>query len=200
MQCQYKLLSRCIHPDQRSTQQNQANSPLLQLPAELRNRIYYFIFDAATLKRDLSPTSAQHYRVVLNSSHLLRVCRQTRFEAAPLQTGFTYHQLNIRMDNKHIPDLVKWVGQAQCAQIVRIEMFLSLANAIHRMVRRASVPGRYTGPWAASGDRIFPSLSSVVVTYPFYLEDDEGVRIRTALRTLFGNPDLHVHFRAATYW
>jgi hypothetical protein len=104
------------------------------------------------------------------------------------------------MEGRHIPDLVKWVGQAQCAQIVRIEMFLSLAGAIYRMVRRHSIRGSYTGPWAASGDRIFPSLSCVVVTYSTYLEDGEDFQIGTSLQTFFGNSDLQVHFCAATYW
>ena len=183
-----------------STQQNQVNSPLLRLPAELRNKIYRLVFDAATLKKDISPTSSGRYKVALDSSRLSRVCRQIRFEAAPFQQDYMYHQLSLRMESKHIPDLVDWVGQTQCAQIVRIEMFLSLAGAIHRMVRRESIQGPYAGPWAASGDRIFPSLACVVVTYPIYLEEEEAIQVGTSLQTLFGNPNLEVHFSAATYW
>lgn len=200
MRCEWIVLFREeLFVNKRSTQHNQANSPLLRLPAELRNRIYGFVFDAATMERDLSPTSAGRYRVVLDGSRLLLVCRQTRFEARPFQRDFTYHQLSIRMQGKHMPDLVNWVGQAQCAQLVQINMFLSLASAIRRMVRGATLQGPYVRPWAASGDRSFPSLARVVVTYPIYLSDD-AVEIGTSLQTLFGNSALDVHFCAATYW
>lgn len=147
----------------------------------------------------MSATSVERYRVVLNSSRLLLVCRQTRFEVRPFQTGSTYHRLDIRMESRHLSDFVDWVGGPQCAQIVEIGMFQSLAGAIYRKVRDATVQRQYTGPWSASGDRIFQSLKRVMVTYPIYLNEDAD-DIVTSLQTLFGNMDLDVQFRAATYW
>ncbi|KAF3034942.1 hypothetical protein E8E11_001655 [Didymella keratinophila] len=183
------------------TQQNAENSLLLRLPTEIRNTIYGYCFDAATLEPDLSPTSAGRYRIVLHSSRLLRVCRQIRFEARPFQTGITYSRLDIRMQSKHISDLVDWVGASQCAEIVEIGMFQSLAGAIFRQVRNITElgQGQYTGPWSASRACIFPALKRVVVTYATYLNED-AYDVETSLQMLFGNVDLEVEFRAAVYW
>jgi hypothetical protein len=103
------------------------------------------------------------------------------------------------MESKHIPDLVDWVDAPQCAQIVEIDMFQSLAGAIFRQVRDATTQGQYTGPWSASGDHIFPALKRVVVTYPTYLNEDAD-DMETSLRMLFGNTELEVEFRGAMYW
>ncbi|KAH6639846.1 hypothetical protein C7974DRAFT_470275, partial [Boeremia exigua] len=178
------------------TQRNQNNSPLLRLPAELRNRIYEFAFDAATLRRDLSPTSAGRYFVVPDTPRLTLVCRQIHFETRPFRGNRTYRRLTVRMEGRHIADLVDWVGQAQCAQIIQIDMFQSLAGAIRPRVKEASPQGQYNGLWDASGEQIFSSLKRVVVTYPITLADD-AVEIGESLQTLFGNPDLDVQFRGA---
>lgn len=105
------------------------------------------------------------------------------------------------MQSKHIPDLFHWVGTPQCAQIVEIGMFQSLAGAIFRQVRNTTEQGQgqYTGPWAAIGDRIFPALKLVVVTYLTYLNEDT-YDVEASLRKLFGNMDLEVEFRASLYW
>lgn len=103
------------------------------------------------------------------------------------------------MESRHLSDLVDWVGGPKCAQIVEIGMFQSLAGAIYRKVRDSTVQGQYTGPWSASGDRIFQSLKRVVVTYPTYLNEDAD-DIMTSLQMLFGNTNLDVEFRAAVYW
>ncbi|KAJ8112143.1 hypothetical protein OPT61_g5423 [Boeremia exigua] len=181
------------------TQRNQTNSPLLRLPAELRSHIYEFVFESATLKRDLSPTSSGSHRVVLDRPTLTLVCRQTRFEMRPLQNDFEYHRLNIRMEGKHLPDLVDWVGPEQCAKIVQLDMFQSLAGAIRRRVRDAALQGPYVGPWASGGDQIFPALKRVVITYPVDRADD-AIEIGESLQTLFAKPDLDVRFKAAKYW
>ncbi|KAF1928504.1 uncharacterized protein M421DRAFT_4976 [Didymella exigua CBS 183.55] len=196
---EYRLFA---HEYDAVTQHNAINSPLLRLPAEIRNTIYEYIFDVAdatTLERVLSPTSTGRYRVVLSSSRLLHVCRQTRFEARPFQTGSTYSHLDIRIESRHLPDLVNWVGGPQCARVVEIGMFLSLAGAIHRQIRRSTVQGSYTGPWSTSGDQVFPLLKRVIITYPTYINED-AYNVETSLQTLFGNMDLEVEFRAAVYW
>ncbi|KAF3036924.1 hypothetical protein E8E12_005024 [Didymella heteroderae] len=95
------------------------------------------------------------------------------------------------MESRHIPDLIYWVRAPQCAQILEIGMFQSLAGAIFCQVRDATVQGQYTGPWAISGDRIFPALKRVVVTYPTYLNED-AFDVETSQRMLFGNMYLKV--------
>lgn len=163
--------------------------------------IYEYCFDAATLEPDLSPTSAGRYRIGLNSSRLLRVCRQTRSETRPFQSGTTYSRLDIRMQSKHISDLVDWVGAPKCAEIVEIGMFQALAGAIFRQVRNNTEigQGQYTGPWSEGGNRIFSALKRVVVTYATYLNED-AYDVETSMRLLFGNMDLEVEFRSAVYW
>lgn len=103
------------------------------------------------------------------------------------------------MEGKHVADMVEWIGAPQCARIVEIGMFQSLAGAILRQVRDATVEGEYTGPWAVGGDRAFPALERVVITYPTRVTEDAR-EIVIALQTLFGNTDLEVGFGEAGYW
>ncbi|KAF9693890.1 hypothetical protein EKO04_008539 [Ascochyta lentis] len=178
---------------------NQLGSPLLRLPAELRNRIYKFAFDSATVERDLSPRSTQRYRIVPNSSRLLLVCRQLRYEAFPFRKGSKYHHLTLRMDGRDLSQLVDLIGQMQCADICCIEMFMSLASSIHRNVKSNTLSPPYGGAWNDGESHVFKSLSRIVVTYAIRL-DAGAEQIGASLRTLFGNAELKVVFRSATYW
>lgn len=178
---------------------NQIESPLLRLPPELRNHIYRFFFDSATLKRDLKPSSANRCLVEVGNPCLFLVCRQIYCDTRPFQGAYSYKRLILRVNSKQIAGLVDWVGQEQCAQIVRIDMFQSLAGAIEQTVRAATLQGPYAGPWPMSGDLAFPGLNRVVVTYPIDRADN-AIEIGEALQTLFGNPEIDVQFKRARYW
>lgn len=100
-----------------------------------------------------------------------------------------------------IPDLVYLIGPSQCAEICRIDMYMTLASSIQRTVKKETAEGPYAGPWArfGGGGRTFRSLQSIVVTYPIDLNSD-ALAISRSLQTMFGNTDLEVSFRPATYW
>ncbi|KAF2127148.1 hypothetical protein P153DRAFT_398514 [Dothidotthia symphoricarpi CBS 119687] len=57
------------------TKDNQLNSPLLRLPAELRNKIYHFVFRDTTVRLRL------RYEIGPSARCVLQVCGQTRQEA-----------------------------------------------------------------------------------------------------------------------
>ncbi|KAF1358676.1 hypothetical protein EJ07DRAFT_156511 [Lizonia empirigonia] len=171
--------------------QSTASPRVRMTQSELRNRIYDFFSDSASIEPALGTQTAQRYRIVLASSRLLLICRQLRHEASPLQHGFKYHHLNLKMEARDIPDLVDLIGPSQCAEICRIEMYMSLASSIHRRVKQETAQGPFAGPWArfGGGSSIFRSLRRIVVTYPINLNSD-AMSISRSLQTMFGNTDL----------
>ncbi|UPX16782.1 uncharacterized protein EKO05_0007168 [Ascochyta rabiei] len=181
------------------TKQNHLASPLLRLPAELRNRIYELAFDSATVKRDLNPCAAKRYHVVFNSARLLLACRQLRYEAFPIQSSAVYHHLTLRTHGKDISCLVDSIGQTVCAEIRCIEMFMSLARSIHRKVKQQSSLEPDISAWSDGTGRVFESLSRIVVIFPFDLDSDAN-DIGTSLQKRFGSMEIKVRFRRAAYW
>jgi hypothetical protein len=75
---------------------NQRNSPLLKLPAEVRNCIYEYAFARGSIDfmKDSasSDDSSPHTRKHQGASALIHVCRQVRHEALPIfYTNTTFH-------------------------------------------------------------------------------------------------------------
>ncbi|KAI8934130.1 hypothetical protein NX059_008886 [Plenodomus lindquistii] len=81
---------------ERRTAHNQLHSPLLRLHAELRNKVYYFVFDGIIAV--IKPNKIEDFTIccdpnfgltgrslpAVHSLHLATVCRQTRFETRSL--------------------------------------------------------------------------------------------------------------------
>ena len=82
----------------------QTLSPLLQLPGELRNQIYNYLFASTRLtfgKRRTSRMTCKTMRPALNSLAILRVCRQINQEAGSLWLGeilFNFEQVEDLLD------------------------------------------------------------------------------------------------------
>lgn len=74
---------RLIRNETQSLTHNSA-SPLLALPAELRNKIYDFVF------AEQAVTICSHQPTFLQSSSLARACRQTRHETLALFYNRSY--------------------------------------------------------------------------------------------------------------
>ncbi|KAF9693858.1 hypothetical protein EKO04_008540 [Ascochyta lentis] len=75
------------------THGNQLHSPFLRLPAEIRNRIYHFAFDTATIRPGSVNYDEQDATPYQDAETLLYVCRQIRHEALPFKGSFLH--LNI---------------------------------------------------------------------------------------------------------
>ncbi|KAF2253363.1 hypothetical protein BU26DRAFT_399624, partial [Trematosphaeria pertusa] len=99
---------------------NQRESPLLRLPAELRNKIYSYVLGGRLweLKDTLTAGSREK-----NSMSLLRVCRQINAETAslPFELGtFSFESLSALMQwSQRMPpkqrDAVRSVRTAHCS-------------------------------------------------------------------------------------
>lgn len=63
-----------------STPANSSNSPLLRLPAELRNHIYSKALDSATMRPDVTTNIRDMQLLCVGAGHLL-ACRQLYHEA-----------------------------------------------------------------------------------------------------------------------
>ncbi|OSS43440.1 hypothetical protein B5807_11810 [Epicoccum nigrum] len=82
---------------ERITKRNQEESPLLRLPPDLRNKVYTYAFDHATVLNatGFRPGSSKGYRspftrIYEDSSRLRLVCRQLFYETSPFIDSYTY--------------------------------------------------------------------------------------------------------------
>lgn len=80
--CVYKqLLTQAT-----SSKRNQKASPLLALPAELRNRIYEEVLVKVPWRDIDEKTRALRYKDFKKATSLVKVCRQVKFETSELAT------------------------------------------------------------------------------------------------------------------
>jgi hypothetical protein len=79
-----------------STKINQRNSPLLRLPAEIRNTIYELALHDVTTKLVLK--KGQRNRKLGRSTALVHTCRQTRHEAQPMFNALTKFHMSVTID------------------------------------------------------------------------------------------------------
>jgi hypothetical protein len=79
-----------------STKINQRNSPLLRLPAEIRNTIYELALHDVTTKLVLK--KGQRNRKLGRSTALVHTCRQTRHEAQPIFNALTKFHMSVTLD------------------------------------------------------------------------------------------------------
>lgn len=86
-----------------STERNQCDSPLLRLPAELRNNIYWFAFESAPAQYRVDSRGIPRFEMVAPSPVLC--CRQLYHEWKPFRWEFT--DLEIQVSSK---DLCYWLA------------------------------------------------------------------------------------------
>jgi hypothetical protein len=125
-------------------EQNQ-NTPLLSLPAEIRGRIWAYAVGGATLRpRPTNPyrTSGRHYFKLTPDDYphgmgLLRVCRQIYSEAAflPLKLSYLYFD-NIEFSWKiHAKSAISQLKPYQRMQITKLQFgllgFTDISQEVH---------------------------------------------------------------------
>ncbi|KAJ4347405.1 hypothetical protein N0V95_005454 [Ascochyta clinopodiicola] len=168
------------------TLKNQTDSPLLRLPAELRNSIYTLVCDTVAVAKNVRPPV---FRITGSGAALQFTCRQIRSEASLCATDPT----TLRMLRYAYPGLIE---TKRCGTLHTIEMDDWSYSMIKYTADRDHASAGLRWHWA---DRemvlaTFPSVRRVVLL--------EGVEwaygIRGAalelLRAVFGKPELEVVF------
>jgi hypothetical protein len=161
---------------------NQRNSPLLRLPAELRNRIYELVFHNTTLcviqLRTLSLTMPAS-----RSSGLLHTCRQTRNEAS----GILFSQAIFALDSMSEVDiLLAKIGARRCRTIPAVSSSRYLTYLILDF-RTLGLERHYRSRWS-SFEKLceFTGLRRVYVFGDRMLMGDKEETI-TAVRDCLGS-------------
>jgi len=169
-----------------STTANQLNSPLLSLPAELRNDIYKLVFTTNTIlvtgasTRFLSPRTNDSTW----AAALLLTCRQINDEA----TALFWQLSTFDLRQCHYPDELRaMVGSDKCAMVGTIAMSGNLASAIAGWVQAGRVNHRalFSGGLTA--------LDKVCVEGPLSW-DLEGDEVSRCVRVCFDKKGLEVMF------
>ncbi|KAH6639864.1 hypothetical protein C7974DRAFT_410814 [Boeremia exigua] len=91
-------------PDKNTLQTAQNCSPLLQLPPELRKKIYNYVFD--TIYVSQVPTSYIRGREELRFSCLPMVSRQLHYETLGLQNTYTHINIDPELSVRHVASLI----------------------------------------------------------------------------------------------
>jgi hypothetical protein len=95
---------------------NQINSPLLRLPAELRNKVYAYVFESASLH---PPCPFHHHNERIKELSILLACRQLYHETTRFKDTFT----NLTVYCTHDPELLlKIIKPEQCAALRSISV------------------------------------------------------------------------------
>ncbi|KAG9204534.1 hypothetical protein G6514_000993 [Epicoccum nigrum] len=76
------------------TKSNQENSPLLRLPAEIRNQIYAYVCDTLTVDKP------EGYEYLRSGSNMHLVCRQIKDEATNMVKQYFIVQFSDKVDIK----------------------------------------------------------------------------------------------------
>lgn len=101
--------------DDNSIQRNQDLTPVLRLPAELRNQIYKCALSSATATVHRYTLSNHHrYHITRDSRSLFATCRQLRFEAAPYRDQVTTLVFTRRIT---LCEVRNQMGDSRCSRI-----------------------------------------------------------------------------------
>ena len=160
-----------------STKANQENSPLLRLPAELRNQIYAYVCDTMTVD------VPEKYKYVRSGSSMRLVCRQMKDEATDIVERYFIVQFSDKVDRiKAIFKLPRMEA------ILEMEMHLGLLQNIVKEWN-VGIDCEVCGPLEF---KTFSSLRRVKVHN--WVQYDDLVEDRDILRYSFCNKDLDVVF------
>ncbi|KAI4685067.1 hypothetical protein J4E81_008879 [Alternaria sp. BMP 2799] len=168
------------------TLRNQLNSPLLRLPAEIRNKIYTFVSLSTTIKvTEVSESSLLKCILCLRAPDLVRSCKQIQHEA----TTLLYSLATFDVTNHSVAFLLGRVFNRNiCSLITSIKMSGYLAFSV--MSKSDSAPRSWRDNRTPAG--CLPSLKSVYVQ-KIYCEW-KNMKDLAALRKWFGDESLEIIF------
>ena len=175
-----------------STQRNHRRSPLLRLPAELRNMVYTYAFMSATLNTivALSRTDSPVYSITFDGVSLHSACRHLRDET------YSYHHritaLLLPDDLVRLQDLVRLVGERRCRELGVLTMSVTFVDALLR-TKYARWP---TQRWHLLDlvQLALPQVARIVIAGGADWTDAWKNEREMALWDVFGRADLVVDF------
>ncbi|KAI8934133.1 hypothetical protein NX059_008888 [Plenodomus lindquistii] len=197
----------CLSPEERRqrTEYNQLSSPLLHLPAELRNHIYIYAFHGALVKADVrhawmfQPPDEPEIHDTYGSSKgdsLLHVCRQIRHEAGDLiyyHCTFDFDNALFNVDYADNPKFAAGLARYANVRYLRISMQTALGWHSLRRSRMYTVKLNRIPNFA----KIFPVLERCYVDCSKWRSSKDCEEIKGAVRTVLGNSTIEVHLEGA---
>lgn len=183
----------CI--DYTSTRNNQLNSPLLRLPAEIRNLVYIYTFTNSVI---WAPPR-RGYQSATNPIGLIHCCRLLHHEANALffpTATFALGSVGCLFNYK---DITTAIGVGLCAQITSVEIHITQAElqSQHSMHPMSKIHVRVKRQ-AKDNSEAPPALERVYVRGSKLWSSEKSPKTRASLvRGLcfaFGKPDLEVVF------
>lgn len=175
---------RVHHTDLVGFQQNQTDSPLLGLPAELRNIIWATVLDTIVLHR-VSGRLREHHVVADNLAPLL-TCRQIYHEAWAIYPATL--RLSGNQDHPDIDEVRDIFGKSHCAALKTIEI---PENFITRWRNRRQRHLQLTSLWDVEEvRRLFIGVQRVVVIPKNLLSESEENKQTNFMRESLGKTDL----------
>lgn len=197
----------------RRSHANRRNSPLLRLPAELRNEIYAYAQDTITISRIYSYATCSLFNpgtggytlgTRASGTALSRVCFQTRHEAADLFTSATTLHIEARVQADKLHALLRYGALRDCTSLRFVDLSVTLAAAIVQDVRDLWTLGTARNWCDGSRSDLRPLLRDIRRVELVENRESElgnwtlGPRRRNetivALRTIFTHKDMKVVF------
>ncbi|KAH6639847.1 hypothetical protein C7974DRAFT_422354 [Boeremia exigua] len=165
-------------------------SPLLHLPGELRNDIFAYVFDCATI----STRPNGKHQLTKSGKGALHSCRQIYEETAHLKNSYT--SLTIPSDQPlSLDGLFQVVPESKCATLVTLTLTLSAAILIWDGCMRLRLENK---DWqdAQLVAETFARLRHVVIVVnnPKLKKATRKLALVPAMRRLFSKEDLVVSF------
>ena len=147
-----------------SARQNQQPSPLLHLPAELRERIYNFVYNFTHLdvctKLDL--TAQKTKQLVQRPSNLFQACHQAHYEWQPYRWKFAVLVISEGFSSFH--EFASTFNTAKCdlsnVRVLRVDAELARSIMQH-WAGAEPEPEPDPNMTPASASRLFPALELV---------------------------------------
>lgn len=150
--------------------------PLLQLPPELRNRIYHYVFDTAHIM--MKPTKYMQGALVyerLHTSALPVVCRQLRRETLALRNKYSHIDMTEALNLARVANMI---GKSKCGMI--------------RVITISPLCVRFS-PRVHQANSRFGALQTVTVrgVLDAKMQKEDATK---KLQKIVGKPDLDVQF------
>ncbi|KAE8861060.1 hypothetical protein PTNB29_06155 [Pyrenophora teres f. teres] len=168
------------------TRANACDSPLLKLPAELRNRIYASVFGEKIFVQ-FSCVRTSSEQTITADWAILQTCKQIRYEAISVPI---FHF-------KSLPGALALSWMPLCAKISHIEIPDYLANLIAKttFITHHNMIPRIGCPWLC-GFESLKRVSIIINSWNVFTDADCAKRLVTpAIRAVVGNADLEVIVR-----
>ena len=175
-----------------STLQNQLKSPLLRLPAEIRNKIYTYVALSTTIKVTGTFDRDQHsqpYTLYLRAPGLARSCKQIHHEATTLLYSLatfdiTKHSTTFLLERGFNRNICSLVTSIRVSGILAFSV-MSKSDSVTRSFRMNTTPAGY-----------LPGLKRVYVQKIYW--DWKNLKDPAALRNWLGDESLEIIFEEYT--